>query len=312
MDNDTRLTGLIAAPHTPFDSNLRLNLDAVEAQATWLADQGVRGVFICGTTGEGASLTVDERCALAERWNEVVADRLDLIIHVGHNCWPDACALAAHARELGNVRAIGFMSPTFFKPESVTQLIDLSGRIADAAGDLPLYYYHIPAMTGVSVSMVEYLRQAKQALPTLRGIKFTHNDLLEYRECVTLEDGYFDILFGRDELLLAGLAYGARGAVGSTYNYAAPLYLRMMAAFERGDLAEARRLADRSIAMVRCVLKLGLLPAAKAIMQRIGADCGPPRPPFEPLSEAGWKQLDQWLASGELPVEVPSRARPSQ
>lgn len=302
----THFTGLIAAPHTPFGPDGEVNLDIVPEQANGLIEQGVGGAFICGTTGEGPSLSVEERRALAERWTAAAGSQLDVIVHVGHNSMRDTRALAAHARGL-NVSAIGFMPPTIFKVQTVGQLVDLCREVADAAGDLPLYYYHIPSLTGVHLPMVDFLREAGEAIPTLRGIKFTHNDLMEYRQCLTFDDGRFDVLFGRDEMLLAGLAYGGRGAVGSTYNYAAPLYLSMMAAFDRGDLDEARRLADQSIAMVRTVVAFGELPAAKAILVHLGIDVGPPRPPLPRLDDATRNELHGMLDRGDLPVHKPTR-----
>src|ERR1043165_1641656 len=92
---------LIAAPFTPFHGDGSLNLPVIEKQATALAADGVRGAFVCGTTGEGASLTGAERQQVAARWREVASDRLEIIVHVGHVCLDEARALAAHAQRSG-------------------------------------------------------------------------------------------------------------------------------------------------------------------------------------------------------------------
>lgn len=293
------LTGLIAAPHTPFGPDGELNLVAVEQQARWLTDQGLTGAFICGTTGEGLSLSVEERMRLAERWVEVAASDLKVIVHVGHNSLRDARQLAEHARKI-RPSAVAVMPPSFFRPQGVEELVELCEMIAEPAGDLPLYYYHIPALSGVSVSVHRFLERAAERIPTLRGVKYTHNDLMEYRQCLRLDGGRFDVLFGRDEILLAGLTYGARGAVGSTYNYAAPVYLRMIEAFEAGDLDAARRAADRSIEIVGVIRSLGELAAGKAIMSLLGVECGPPRPPLRPVSDDDRAQLERCLESWQL------------
>src|SRR5690242_8217785 len=95
------LGGLIAAPHTPFDAQGALCLSTIEKQAELLAASGVKGAFICGTTGEGLSLTTDERMQVAQRWVEASRGALKVIVHVGHNCQRDAIALAEHADRVG-------------------------------------------------------------------------------------------------------------------------------------------------------------------------------------------------------------------
>jgi len=94
-------TGLIAAPFTPFKPNGRLNLDLIPRLAGLLVAQGVRGAFVCGTTGEGSSMTLEERMQVAEAWKRAAPAGLAVIVHVGHNCVDDSRALAAHAEEIG-------------------------------------------------------------------------------------------------------------------------------------------------------------------------------------------------------------------
>ena len=95
------LSGLIPACHTPFSPDGGLNLNMVEQQAELLIESGIRGVFVGGTTGEFASLTLDERMTLVERWCEASGASMRVAVHVGHNCLPEAISLAAHARRPG-------------------------------------------------------------------------------------------------------------------------------------------------------------------------------------------------------------------
>jgi N-acetylneuraminate lyase len=278
-----RLCGLIAAPHTPFRPDGDLNLAMIEKQAVLLMDNGVTAAFICGTTGEGASLTVDERMRVAQRWTEVAGPSLGVIVHTGHNSLRDACALAAHAQGVG-ASATSALPPMYFKPVGVAATVKCAAAVAAAAPDLPFYYYHIPGFTGVPVSMVDFMQQGRAAIPNLRGIKFTHPDLMEYQRCLALAGEELQIAWGVDEMLLGGLAVGARAAVGSTYNYTAPVYHRMIRAVEAADLATAREAAQLSVALIAVLLRFGGVRTGKAIMSMIGVDVGPPRAPFEPLS----------------------------
>jgi N-acetylneuraminate lyase len=85
-------------------------------------------------------------------------------------------------------------------------------------------------------------------------------------------------------MLLAGLAVGARGAIGSTYNFAAPVYHRIIKAFDAGDLASAQQEQARANAMIALLIRFGGLPAGKAMLRMIGLDCGPVRSPLRSLS----------------------------
>ncbi|HWE02739.1 MAG TPA: dihydrodipicolinate synthase family protein [Tepidisphaeraceae bacterium] len=279
------ITGLVAAPHTPMRGDGELFLPAVEQQAAVLVKGGVSAAFVCGTTGEGMSLSTPERMQVAARWMEAAPRELPVIVHVGHASVAEARALAAHAQSIGAL-AISALAPYFFKPNTIADLVDFCARVASAAPGIPFYYYHLPTMTGVSLSMVDFIQSARDAIPTFAGLKYTHNDLVEFQRCLQIADGKIDILFGRDELLLSALEIGAVGAVGSTYNYAAPIYRRLQSAYRAGDFQHARDCQKQVGRLVAILRRYGEIAAAKAIMQMMGVECGPPRSPLRPLDRA--------------------------
>jgi N-acetylneuraminate lyase len=212
---------------------------------------------------------------------------LPVIVHVGHTCLEDARKLTAHAARIG-ASAVSALAPMFFKPRNVDELVEWCAAVASAAPSLPFYYYNIPSMTGVSIPVAEFLAKAESRIPSLVGVKYTHEDLPDFKACVKAANGKFDILFGRDELLLEGTKAGALGAVGSTYNYAAPLYLRLLEALEKGDETTARTLQDTAIKMIAICNGTGVthLAASKALMAMLGIDCGPVRLPLaQPSAE---------------------------
>lgn len=273
------LIGLVAATHTPFHSDGSLQLAAIEKQAGHLLKTGVSTVFVGGSTGESHSLTVLERQSLAKRWSEVIqGTTLQLVIHVGSNCLSDSQALAAQAQSL-KATAISALSPSYFKPKSLDTLIACCQAIASSAPQTPFYFYDIPVLTGVSFSMPEFLEKAPKLVPSLAGIKFTNSDLMAYQKCLQFQGGLFDIPWGVDEYLLAALALGAKGAVGSSYNFAAPIYLNVIAAFEKGDLEAARQYQLQSVQLIELLARYGYMAAAKATMGFLGVDVGPARLP---------------------------------
>lgn len=290
------IEGLIAAPFTAFNDDLSLNLDIIPAQAEFLHRNNVAGAFIAGTTGEGLSLTLTERMQLMDRWIAVRPEGMTIIAHVGHNCLADARALAQHAQS-ARLDAIGAIAPVFFKPSTVDDLVDWCAAVASAAPDLPFYYYHIPAMTGVNIPVAPFLLAAKDRIPNLAGAKFTHHDLADYSAALACDNNRFDVLFGRDEFLLAALALGAKAAIGSTYNFAAPLFNRLIDAFKRNDLASARSLQNRAIAIINAIddSPCSSLPAAKSIMKMLGLDMGPVRPPLRNITPDQYRTLKDQL-----------------
>jgi N-acetylneuraminate lyase len=275
-----KLTGLVAATYTPFHADGSLNLAGVEPHARHLLANGVSSVFIGGTTGESHSLSLDERRALAVRWMEVArGTALRVIVHVGSNALGDACALAAQAESLGAF-AISALSPSYFKPADVKTLVACCEAIASAAPATPFYFYDIPVFTNVHLSMPEFLSQARERIPTLAGLKYSNPDLVAYQLLLHADGGQWDVPWGSDEALLAALALGATGGVGSTYNFAAPIYHRLLAAFARGDLATAREEQFRSVQLVQILAKTGYMGATKALMGMLGVELGPARLPL--------------------------------
>lgn len=291
------LTGLVAAPHTPMHADGSLNLSAIPKQAEVLARNGVSGAFICGSTGECHSLSTPERMQTAEAWQRAVAGGpVKLIIHVGHNSIEEAKGLAAHAARIG-ADATAAMAPSYFKPASVSDLVDFCAPVAKQAPNLPFYFYDIPSMTGVSLSMADFLETGGPRMPNLAGLKFTSLNLMSLQQCLAVENGRFNILFGSDEILLAALALGVHGAVGSTYNYAAPIYNDLLKAFAAGDLVKARNLQLRSVRLVEVLCQFGVLAAGKALMKQVGVDCGPVRPPVRALTELEMDRLREAVAA---------------
>jgi N-acetylneuraminate lyase len=273
------LRGLIAATHTPFHPNGALNTGVVETQAEHLLKHKLTTAFIGGSTGESHSLTLAERRQLAQRWSEVARGTpLQVMVHVGSNCLEDVKALAAQAGQLGAL-GIAALAPSYFTPPNLTVLVDWCAAIAAAAPETPFFFYDIPSMTHTSFSMPDFLAQARDRIPNFRGIKFSNYDLMAYQLCLQASDAALDIPWGVDEHLLGALALGARSAVGSSYNFAAPVYLRLIAAFERGDLAAARQEQLRSVQLIKLLAGYGYLGAAKAVMKMLDVDVGPARLP---------------------------------
>lgn len=281
-----KLNGLIAAPFTPMKEDGSLNLSLIPKYYEMLLANGIRGAFICGSTGEGVSMTTAEKMATVEAWASCTRANRDFKVMtlLGGTSIADCKDLARHAKKEG-LYAISFTAPFYFKPKDVQQLADCCKAIADEVPDMPLYYYHIPVLTGVDFPMIDLLQAVDGYIPNFAGVKYTHEDFMDFLSCLNYKDGKYDMLWGRDESMLSALALGAQGSVGSTFNYAAPLYSQLISAFDLGDLETARRLQQRSIDMIRLLGKYGGIATGKAYMKMIGLDCGEFRLPVKNMAK---------------------------
>lgn len=291
-----KLAGVIPATYTPLGSDGAIDLGRIPPLVERLVSDGVDGLYVCGSTGEGVSLACDERRRVAEAFVAATGGRVPVIVHVGHDSLAEAAALAAHAGSIG-ADAISALPPCYFAIRDVATVVECCEAVAAAAPNLPFYYYHIPAMSGVVIDVVELLRQAGGRIPNFAGVKYTANTLHEYQECVAFEGGRFEIFSGYDEMLLPALAVGGRAAIGSTFNVAAPLYRRLLDAFDAGDLEAARREQLRAVTMIRVLMRFPFHPAMKAVLAMLGTPCGSCRPPLPRLSAAEESQLRESLES---------------
>ncbi|WP_025765348.1 dihydrodipicolinate synthase family protein [Dyadobacter tibetensis] len=270
-----KLTGLIAAPFTPMYPDGRLHLEKITEYYQFLKYNQISGAFICGSTGEGVSLTLTEKKQVAEAWAACTAadPAFKVMTLVGGTCLADAIDLAQHAQQVG-LYGVSMTSPFYFKPASISLLADSIRMVANSVPDLPFYYYHIPVLTGVGFPMLDLLKNLDGTLPNFAGIKYTHEDFMDFQSCINYQRQRYDMLWGRDENMLSALAVGAKGAVGSTFNYAAPLYLRLIEAYEKNDLLTAAKLQQTSINMIRLLGKYGGISVGKSYMKVVGMDCG--------------------------------------
>jgi N-acetylneuraminate lyase len=286
------LQGLVAAPFTPMHPDGSLHLETIPSYYAMLKANGVKGAFICGSTGEGVSMTFKEKQSVAEAWVALTRDDKDFMLMqlLGGNSLTECKELAHHAREVG-VDAVSFLPPFYFMPANVDMLAECCSEVASAVPDMPFYFYHIPVLTGVGFSMYDLLRAVDRQIPNFMGIKYTHEDFMDYQSCLNFADGKYDMLWGRDENMLPALSLGAKAAVGSTFNYAAPLYYEMIEAFQRGDLKRAAQCQQTSIDMIRLLGKYGGIATGKAYMKLIGLDCGAFRLPVRNMSDTDFERF---------------------
>ncbi|MBQ0048898.1 MAG: dihydrodipicolinate synthase family protein [Bacteroidales bacterium] len=299
-----KIKGLIDAPFTPFNEDGSVNITPIPQYAAMLQKNGLKGVFINGSSGEGYMLTVEERKQLTETWVAaakalpVCADgkAFKVIVHVGSCCVKDARELARHAAEVG-AWGIGAMAPPFPKIGRVEELVKYCEEIASAAPELPFYFYHIPAFNGAFLPMVKLLEAVDGRIPNFAGIKYTFESIYEYNQCRLYAGGKFDMLHGQDETILPSLAMGgAQGGIGGTTNYNGRCLTGIIEAWEAGDVEKARELQNFAQLVINVICHFrGNIVGGKRIMKLIGLDLGPNRTPFQNMTSEEEAQMKKEL-----------------
>lgn len=280
------ITGLVNAPFTPFDNNNEVNYEIISKYAELLVNNGLRGVFINGSSGEGFLLTEEERMKIAEKWVSVCPKDFLVIVHVGSTCLEQSKKLAKHAQEIG-AYAVGSMAAPFPKVKRVQELADYCAEIAASAPYLPFYFYYIPTLNDVYLPMLPFLEAVDERIPNFAGIKYTYESLYEYNQCMLYKNRKYDMLHGQDETILSALVMGgAQGGIGGTTNYNGKELVGIIEAWKAGniELAKDRQNFSQEVINVICKYR-GNIVGGKRIMKLIGLDMGKNRIPYQNLTE---------------------------
>lgn len=292
------IKGMIVAPFTGFTADGELNLSIVDLQQRVYKKNGVTGVFVAGTTGEGSSLTMEEKKALYREWAKYKEDNFALIAFVGGTSVKECRELAVYAQECG-MDAVAMTAPYYQKAANVKALAKTLAEVASAAPGMPFFYYHIPVLTHVGFAMYDLLQEMDAMIPNLAGIKYTFENMMDYQLCLDYKDRKYTIMWGRDEMLLEALAIGADTFVGSTYGYNAPVYNAIIEAFKAGDMKKAAALQHKACIYITFLNKYGN-GCGKAFMKAIGVDLGPCRGPLSTLTDEQYASLLADLAQTDF------------
>jgi N-acetylneuraminate lyase len=289
------LAGIHAALLTGFDDAGRFDPVRQTIIARAALAQRIDGLYVGGSSGESASMTPDELAAQQDVVARAAAGSgKALIAHVGVPALHEAVRLARNAQALGYHGLSALPPHAFaFRPDDVRTYYH---AIATAT-DLPLIIYEVPARTGRDTPLPEM--DALLSLPNVVGLKFTTPNLyaLSRIQARHPDKTYF---YGVDEMFGAGLALGADGGIGTTYNVIGGLYTDIAAAVARGDMPEMRRLQRISQDLVEHVIAVGVIPGTKRIWELAGVNCGPARAPLRLARGPALDALDAWVAQGHI------------
>ncbi len=272
--------GILPAIITPMTADGRLNEAAFREVMEHNIQAGVNGFWIAGGTGESVLLSDEENMRIAEISADQNRGRVNNIMHVGAATTERAARLAEHAAKAGN-EAICCVPP-FFYLQSDDAIVEHYRTVA-AAADLPLFVYNLPQSTGVEITP-ELMAKIQDGVPQLKGLKHSAVTFANVRAFTKMG---LDCLIGNSMLMLPALTIGATGCVDGPPNYAPELWVDIWNAYQDGDWDAAEAAQDRASDATLLARTYGLHSTAKFILgERLGIDCGNPRPPGQPLTSA--------------------------
>ena len=280
----SKFQGAWPALTTPFTADDRVNVPVLRGLVDYLIGKQIGGFYVCGSTGEGIYMSVEERKQTAAAAIEQTNGRVPVIVHVGTMVTRDAVELARHAQDAGADGIASIIPPQF---GSVDSIVDYYRALSEAAPDLPLLSY----IFGGPADAVALMR-AIMGIPTVAGSKYTGPNMHEFRRIVELSHeakGRFGwtVFAGMDEECYFASMFGANGNIGSTLNYIPGVYREIHAAAARGDQARGCDLQLRANAITQILFEFGFMGAMKKeVMARLGYDCGQPRLPLRPFDSA--------------------------
>jgi dihydrodipicolinate synthase/N-acetylneuraminate lyase len=282
--------GVFPAIITPMTREGKLNEAAFREVMEFNIQAGVHGFWVAGGTGESILLDDDENMRIAEIAADQSRGRIKNIMHVGASTTARAARMAEHAAKAG-VEAICCVPPFFYKP-SDEAVVEHYNTVASAA-DLPFFVYNLPQATGVEVTP-ELMLKIQEGVPQLSGLKHSGPVFHDVR---AFADMGLNCLIGNGMLMLPALTIGATGCVDGPPNMAPELWIDIWNAYNDGDIKRAEAAQTRATKLARLVIQYGLHATAKAALsERLGIDCGDPRPPGLPLTAEQHAQVMKSMA----------------
>lgn len=270
---DKKFKGIFTALLTPFDKNGKINEKELEKLVKFNLEKGANGFYVCGSTAEAFLLTKEERMQVLDIVRDA-AQGSTLIAHIGSLNEADAAEMGQHAKKIG-YDAVSSVAPFYYK-FSFDEIKNYYFRLADASA-LPMLVYHFPAFSGVNMGVGEMSKFLSD--DRFLGIKYTSNDFFMMEQCKTAFPE--KVLYnGFDEMFLSGLAMGADGGVGSTYNFMADKFVRIRELFEKGEIEQARAVQQEANRIITILCKVGVMQAEKEVLNQLGFDFGVCRHPF--------------------------------
>ena len=291
----TTFDGFWPALLTPYTPNDEINLTVLCELVDYHLAKQVTGFYICGSTGEGAFQSTEERLKIAETILDRVKNRVPVIVHVGASSINESVRLARHASEAGAAGISSIVPPVVYNPAGIAPFLE---KIAASAPNLPFF----PYLFGGNINSLALLKELAH-IPNFLGTKYFGANMYEMGQIAAFRSERWTVFSGMDEQAALGLMYGAHGVIGSTLNFMPGAYRKMIEHLRAGEAEKALEMQKRANRVTQIMLGLGFVGCMRASMSQLGFDVGNPRLPnlslppekradlFAQLTAAGFDEL---------------------
>lgn len=280
MSYDTSIfKGITVAFNACYDQNGQVDIQSVKKAANWYKEIGVKGLYVCGSTGEGFLMDINERKQTVAAVMDAVGGDMSVIVHVGAAATHHAVELAKHA-EAEKCSATSAVPSVYYRPSEAS--IERHWNEITYAADLPFFIYNIPQLTGYNLSMDLFHRMTKnERVVGIKNSSESTEQILTFKQAGG-ED--FIVLNGPDEQYLAGRMMGADGGIGGTYGTMPELFLRLERCISGGEYEQAQKWQVIITGLIKRLVSFpSMYGASKTIIRMRGVDIGDPRLPFLPV-----------------------------
>jgi len=279
------IRGVLPALITPFTKDNKVDKEGLQQNIVFLIKNGVSGIVPCGTTGESATLSIEEHEKVIEI--AIECSTVPVVAGTGSNNTTEALELTRSAMDAGADAAL-LITPYYNKPNDRGMLAHFK-KIANEV-DIPIILYNVPSRTGINLKPEVVAELAKES--NIIGVKEASGNLDQVTRILEMtQDEEFEVISGDDGLTLPIMALGGAGVISVVANVAPKLTVSMVEAFRKGNMEEARRLHLLLAPLIRAVfLETNPIPIKKAV-ELIGFPAGDLRLPLAPMSDDNERKL---------------------
>lgn len=290
MKDLEKYKGVIPAFYACYDENGNVSVERTERFTEYLINKGVKGLYVCGSSGECIYQSKEERKQILESVMKVVKGRITIIAHVGCNNTADSAELAAHAESVG-VDAIASIPPIYFHLPDYA-IADYWNDISAAAPNTDFIIYNIPQLAGVALNVPLYKKMREN--PRVIGVKNSSMPVQDIQMFKDVSEEESVVFNGPDEQFVGGRIMGADAGIGGTYAVMPELFLAADEAVRNGDFQKAKEIQykiDRII-YAMCACHGNLYAVMKEILRAQGIDIGGVRKPLPDITEDDKQQIE--------------------
>ena len=283
---------------TPFHADGSINYSEYQRLLEYLVENGIHGLFVCGTTGEFINLTIEERKKILEKTMEIVPKEVNVMYNTTAMNLRQIEELLDWADKCG-VDTVSFTSPYYHRYDA-SALTAYFQTVSKLAKGKNVYLYNMPGMTNNPITP-QILKAVEETCPNVRGIKDSSMDfmvMLNYQSL--LQNDTFELITGNDAQVLTALQAGAAGGVIATASVFPALCMEIWDKFYAGDLEGARRAQDKVLRLREMFRGVMPVMSHKQALNLQGFDMGPARFPFRDLRKEEAARVESTLRTLEL------------